>query len=524
MKEYGIGVIGMGWMGEAHSSAYRNYAVKYAHTGIKPKLIICSEILEERAKVACEKFGFETYSTNWRDVVDNPKVDIVDVTAPNALHLEIVEYALSKGKHVNCEKPLGAFPSDTLKAYEISRNAKSQTFIGFNYRWVPVVQKAKELLSSGAMGKIYHYKGSFFSCYAADSRSCYSWRFEKKNGLGAITDLLSHVIDMAHFLVGDIESTQGYLRTFIKERPEASQGASHYAKALDNAPMREVSNDDYVGASVKFKNGCVGFLDASRVFYGPTSRHCFEIFYEKGSILWNFEEMNTLNGKNIYDNIANAEVYNKEVIYTLQNPLSDEPSLAVLRGNLCPQGAIIKQSACAKHLLKHRGKALVYEDIETLKAEIDRDDLDVDENTVLVLKNAGPLGAPGMPEWGQLPIPKKLLKMGVKDILRISDARMSGTSYGACVLYVSPESFIGGNLALVQNGDMICIDVEKRLLEVELSDEELQRRKEAYRAPVRNYDSGYVKLYATHVTQAHEGCDFDFLSDGSREGAEPRIF
>lgn len=263
----------------------------------------------------------------------------------------------------------------------------------------------------------------------------------------------------------------------------------------------------------------------------PSGKYVMEDFYHAGGILAlqnilksKLHNIPTINGKNLYDNIANAEVYNKEVIYTLQNPLSDEPSLAVLRGNLCPQGAIIKQSACAKHLLKHRGKALVYEDIETLKAEIDRDDLDVDENTVLVLKNAGPLGAPGMPEWGQLPIPKKLLKMGVKDILRISDARMSGTSYGACVLYVSPESFIGGNLALVQNGDMICIDVEKRLLEVELSDEELQRRKEAYKAPVRNYDSGYVKLYTTHVTQAHEGCDFDFLSDGSREGAEPRIF
>ncbi len=261
----------------------------------------------------------------------------------------------------------------------------------------------------------------------------------------------------------------------------------------------------------------------------PSGKYVMEDFYYAGGIraLQNALKTKLHNIKTVrgylYDNIQDAKIFNDQVIKTLDNPLSNEPSLVVLRGNLCLNGAILKQSACEKKLLKHRGRALVYDDIQDLKEDIDRDDLDVDADTVLVLKNAGPLGAPGMPEWGQLPIPKKLLKKGVKDMLRISDARMSGTSYGACVLHVSPESYIGGNLALVQTGDIIHLDVEKRLLEVCLSDEELEKRRRAYKPPKRDYTSGYLSLYTKHVTQANEGCDFDFLSE-NRSYLEPRIF
>ena len=261
----------------------------------------------------------------------------------------------------------------------------------------------------------------------------------------------------------------------------------------------------------------------------PSGKYVMEDFYYAGGIqaLQNalktkLHNIKTIKG-DLYANIEGAKIFNSEVIRTLENPLSSEPSLAVLKGNLCLNGAILKQSACEKRLLKHKGRALVYEDIEELKANIDREDLDVDENTVLVLKNAGPLGAPGMPEWGQLPIPKKLLKKGVKDLLRISDARMSGTSYGACVLHISPESYIGGNLALVRTGDVIYIDVEKRLLEVCLSEEELKQRRKEYKPPQRDYSSGYLRLYTKYVTQAHEGCDFDFLTE-NRSHLEPRIF
>lgn len=262
----------------------------------------------------------------------------------------------------------------------------------------------------------------------------------------------------------------------------------------------------------------------------PSGTYVLEDFYYAGGILALKNELKsklhniyTINGKYLFENLENNKIFNSNVIFSLDSPLNSSPSLAVLYGNLCENGAIIKQSATENRLLKHTGKALVYDDIETLKLNINRDDLDVDENTVLILKNAGPIGAPGMPEWGQLPIPKKLLKQGVKDIIRISDSRMSGTSYGACILHISPESYIGGNLALVKNGDLISLDVENRSLNVLINEDELQKRREKYIPPNRNYKSGYVNLYVNHVEQAHLGCDFDFL-DGDRREIEPRIF
>jgi dihydroxy-acid dehydratase len=193
-----------------------------------------------------------------------------------------------------------------------------------------------------------------------------------------------------------------------------------------------------------------------------------------------------------------------------------------VRGNLAPNGAVIKAAAATPRLLKHTGKAVVFEDYNDMSARIDRDDLEVDADSVLILRNAGPLGGPGMPEWGMLPVPKKLLKQGVRDMVRISDARMSGTSYGTCVLHVAPESFVGGPLALVRNGDLIELDVEKRLLNLKISPEEMQKRKSAWKPPVRKYERGYGAIFATHVKQADEGCDFDFL-EGTAPTPEPEI-
>jgi dihydroxy-acid dehydratase len=186
----------------------------------------------------------------------------------------------------------------------------------------------------------------------------------------------------------------------------------------------------------------------------------------------------------------------------------------VLRGNLAPDGAVIKPPAAEARLHRHAGKAVVFADYNDMAARIDDPDLPVDESSVLVLKHAGPLGGPGMPEWGQLPIPKKLLAKGVRDMLRISDARMSGTSYGACVLHVAPESWVGGPLALVRDGDVIEIDVPGRRLTLKVSDEELARRKAAWRPPAQRYGRGYGAMFARHITQANEGCDFDFLERG----------
>lgn len=232
----------------------------------------------------------------------------------------------------------------------------------------------------------------------------------------------------------------------------------------------------------------------------------------------------TVNGKTLGENIAHAEIYLPDVIRPLDNPVQKTGGTAVLRGNLAPDGAIIKPTAAEKHLLKHTGEAYVFDSIAQLKAHIDDDDLPVTKDTVLVLKNGGPIGGPGMPEWGMLPIPKKLLKQGVRDMVRISDSRMSGTSYGACILHVAPEAAIGGPIALVQTGDKIALDVENRSLELLVSDEELAKRRTNFKPPERCYHSGYASLYINHVTQANEGCDFDFMNGSPSTTKEPDIF
>lgn len=234
-------------------------------------------------------------------------------------------------------------------------------------------------------------------------------------------------------------------------------------------------------------------------------------------------DQGNVNGLTLGENLEGVEIYNEDVIRSLDNPVNDRGTIGVITGNLCPDGAVCKPSAASPHLLNHRGKALVFENHAQMNAQIDDPDLDVDENTVLVLKNAGPIGGPGMPEWGGLPIPKKLLQKGVRDMVRISDARMSGTHYGTCVLHVAPESYIGGPLAFVQTGDWIALDVEKRTLNLEISDEEMAARKAAWAPPPPKFARGYGAMFSTHVTQANEGCDFDFLQ-GDAVIDEPEIF
>src|SRR5688572_4866613 len=228
----------------------------------------------------------------------------------------------------------------------------------------------------------------------------------------------------------------------------------------------------------------------------------------------------TVNGRTLGENLAGARIFNEDVIRKRENPLKESGGLVVLRGNLAPGGAVIKAAATKIH--KHAGKAVVFDDYNDMAARIDRDDLDVDADSVLVLRNAGPLGGPGMPEWGMLPVPKKLLKQGVRDMVRISDSRMSGTSYGCCVLHVAPESYVGGPLALVRNGDLVELDVEKRVLNLKVSTDEMQKRRSAWKAPARKYERGYGAIFAQHVKQADEGCDFDFL-EGTAPTAEPEI-
>jgi dihydroxy-acid dehydratase len=220
--------------------------------------------------------------------------------------------------------------------------------------------------------------------------------------------------------------------------------------------------------------------------------------------------------------ISGAEVFNPAVIRPLDNPVSTAVGTAILRGNLAPDGCVMKPSAAEPRLLKHTGPALVFRDYSEMAAEIDRDDLEVTADHVLVLQNAGPVGGPGMPEWGMLPIPKKLLREGVRDMLRISDARMSGTSYGACILHVAPESYVGGPLAAVRNGDLITVNVDRRTISLEVRETEIARRLAEWMPPERNYPRGYNRLFADHIQQADKGCDFDFL-EGTARLPEPEI-
>ncbi len=252
----------------------------------------------------------------------------------------------------------------------------------------------------------------------------------------------------------------------------------------------------------------------------PSGKYLMEDFFYAGGLRGLMNELRstldldclTVTGKTIGENIEGGKVYLPDVIHPLSDPISTEGATAVLTGNLAPRGCVIKPSAVEKRLLKHRGKVIAFEDYNHMAREVDRDDLDVTADHILVLKNGGPQGGPGMPEWGMLPIPKKLVREGVRDMVRISDARMSGTSYGACILHVAPESYIGGPLAFVQTGDEIEIDVAARTIHLCVSDEELARRTAAWKKPEPRYVRGYGAIYSDHIGQADDGCDFDFLA------------
>jgi dihydroxy-acid dehydratase len=261
----------------------------------------------------------------------------------------------------------------------------------------------------------------------------------------------------------------------------------------------------------------------------PSGEHLMEDFFYAGgmrALLRRLEPVLdlgclTVTGRTLGQNIEGAAIYNEEVIRPLDRPVSEAAACAILKGNLAPEGAVIKPSAAEPRLLRHKGPALAFNSYDEMAAVIDRDDLDVTPDHVLVLKNAGPIGGPGMPEWGMLPVPKKLLKAGVRDMMRVSDARMSGTSYGACVLHVSPEAAIGGPLALVRTGDPIEVDVAARRLQLDVPEDELARRREGWR-PKPVAARGYTRMFAAHISQAHEGCDFDFLL-GTEPMEEPEI-
>jgi dihydroxy-acid dehydratase len=262
----------------------------------------------------------------------------------------------------------------------------------------------------------------------------------------------------------------------------------------------------------------------------PSGKYLMEDFYYAGGLSALLEGMRdlleldvlTCTGKTLGEDIAGAKIHNSDVIHTPDKPMQAEGGLIVLRGNLAPDGAVIKTTAADPEMLQHAGRAMVFDDYNDMAAKLEDPDLDVDANSILILRNSGPQGGPGMPEWGMLPIPKKLLKQGVRDMVRISDARMSGTSYGTCVLHVSPESWVGGPLALVKTGDIVELDVAGRKLSLKVSDEELAERRKQWKPQPHKFERGFGKLFSEHIRQANEGCDFDFL-EGTAPTPEPEI-
>jgi len=328
-------------------------------------------------------------------------------------------------------------------------------------------------------------------------------------------------------------------------RPSAIQTRDAYLNAIAVAMAMGCSTNAiiHVIAMAKRANQAIGLDDFDRISRivpvlanvrpSGTSQYLMEDFYYAGGLPALMQRIAshlaldriTVTGRTVGENIDGARVHNDDVIRPLERPVYAEGSLAVLRGNLATDGCVIKPSAMSAKFLVHEGPAVVFDDYPTLKKMLDDENADITEDHVIVLRNAGPKGGPGMPEWGMVPIPQKLLKQGVRDMLRISDARMSGTSYGACVLHVAPEAYVGGNLALVRTGDRIAIDVPNRRLELRVDDAELARRCAAWQAPAPRFGRGYGWMFTEHILQANEGCDMDFLQTqfGPATG-EPDIF
>jgi predicted dehydrogenase len=295
VRTIGIGVIGMGWMGEAHSRAYNAMPDRFHAADFRPRLVICADAVEERARAAQVRFGFAESAVDWHAVVDHPDVEVVDVTAPNGMHLEINRVVAAAGKHLACEKPVGRFPSETIASWEAVKDRDIRTWVGFNYRWAPMVQFAKQLIDDGELGTITHYHGRFLNGYAGDPRGFLSWRFQAEHGLGTLGDLASHVIDMAHFLAGPITRLTANREVFIKERPIATPGAgTHYDVATGDEPIGPVTNEDYVSALVRFGCGAQGILEACRVVNGAKCDMSFEVYGTRGALRWNMETMNQL--------------------------------------------------------------------------------------------------------------------------------------------------------------------------------------------------------------------------------------
>jgi len=296
VTEIGVGVIGFGWMGQAHSRAYRDIPVYYGDSGIRPRLAGVADNVPARLDLARDNFGFGWGTLDWHELIDRDDVDVVDITAPNALHQEIAEAAAAAGKHIFCEKPVGISPEATAAIERAGRHAGIISGCGYNYRWAPLVQYTHQLIVDGRLGELTHYRGRFFSMYGRDRLGLLSWRFiQDEAGYGVLSDIMSHAIDMAQYMCGPIRRVVATKETFVKERPLPVPGSgTHYDRGKPGDPTGAVTNEDYVGALVEFENGVRGTLEADRSIFGPQSSMAFELNGSKGAASWDHETLNQL--------------------------------------------------------------------------------------------------------------------------------------------------------------------------------------------------------------------------------------
>ena len=295
-RNVGIGVIGMGWMGTAHGRAYRQIVDRFPEAGICPTLVICADEVESRAQQAKETLGFDKCTTEWEAVIAHPDVEVVNIAAPNDRHLEMVRAAAAQGKHIFCEKPVGRNPEETAQIEFFARQAGVMSFVGFNYRWAPMVQYLRQLVEEGRLGQLTHYRGRFFSMYGSNPLGLLTWRFQSEYaGLGVLGDIMSHVVDMAHMLAGPVRRIVSHRHTFITERPLPVPGqGTHFSVGRPGDPTGPVTNEDYVSALVEFENGAQGSFETCRAIVGPKCEMALEINGTRGAAKWNFERMNEL--------------------------------------------------------------------------------------------------------------------------------------------------------------------------------------------------------------------------------------
>lgn len=294
-REVGIGLLGVGWMGELHTASYRRVADHFPDSAARPRLVIAADDVEERARGAVDRLGYEESTTDWMEVLAHPDVEAVSITAPNVLHREMALAAAAAGKHFWGEKPLGREPADTLAVAAAAIAADVRTIVGLNYRHVPAVRYARELLAAGLLDPVRHFRSSWLASYASHPQGALSWRFSRElAGYGILLDLMSHEVDLAQYLLGPITRVTARSATLVEQRPTVAKGSGTHFSVAEGGELGPVENEDWVAALVEFESGLLGTLEASRVAVGPEARYLFEVNGTEGALAWNFERMNEL--------------------------------------------------------------------------------------------------------------------------------------------------------------------------------------------------------------------------------------